>query len=246
MSENKTQTYFYYQVQPKAPVFKSFTYKSALKLNKGQRVKIPFGKRKINGFILEEGSTPLMEDKKIKEILELDQNSVPLGEKRLNWLKWLSTYYHYPLGSILNLSFLQQSFKKKNSPLKTDQTIIPQEAELLKLNREQENCVNEILKHPNFQTHLIHGVTGSGKTEVYIRLIAHTLKQNKQALVLLPEIFLTPQIVKRLEKKILNQIALLHSQISPAQKNKHGKVCFRVKKTYWWELGRLCFAPCPV
>ena len=218
MLKNKAQNYFYYQIQPKAPVFKSFTYKSVLKLDKGQRVKIPFGKRKINGFVLGEESAPLIEDQKIKEILELDQNSISLSEKRLNWMKWLSAYYHYPLGAILDLSFLQQSFKAKKTALKKAQNITFQQKELLKLNEEQQNCVNKILEHSGFQTHLIHGVTGSGKTELYIHLIAHVLNQNKQALVLLPEIFLTPQIVKRLEKKFLNQIALLHSQVSLSQK----------------------------
>ena len=245
MPENQSQTYFYYQVQPKAPVFKSFTYKSALKLNKGQRVKISFGKRNLNGFILEEEPTPLMEDQKIKEILNQDQNSIPLNEKRLNWMKWLSAYYHYPLGSILDLSFLQESFKKKDSTLKTNPVIAVQENRLLKLNKEQEDCVRKILQHPNFQTHLIHGVTGSGKTEVYIQLIAKALKQNKQILVLLPEIFLTPQIVQRLEKVFLNQIALLHSQVRPAQKKQTWKSLLSGQKNLLVGTRSALFCPLP-
>ena len=223
MSQNKDQNYFYYQVQPKAPVFKSFTYKSELKLNIGQRVKIKFGPRKINGWVLEEEPAPLIEKQKIKEILEWDESQPPLSSQRLNWMKWMSDYYYYPLGSILDLSFLQQSFKKKTELFKKTQNLLLQEEQLLKLNKEQAACVNKILKAAGFQTHLIHGVTGSGKTEVYAHLIAQTLKQNKQALVLLPEIFLTPQIIKRLEKIFLNQIALLHSQVSSAQKKKTWK-----------------------
>ena len=220
MLENKLQTFFYYQIQPKAPLFKSFTYKSKLKLKPGQRVKISFGKRQIHGWILGEKPVRLMEEKKIKEIVEWDQNSLALSEKRLNWMKWLSDYYHYPLGSILDLSFLKESFKKKTAVFEKAPSLNLQEGELLKLTKEQEDCVNQILKQPKFQTHLIHGVTGSGKTEIYIRLIAQTLKQSKQALVLLPEIFLTPQIVKRLEKIFGDQTALLHSQVSSANKKK--------------------------
>ena len=245
MPENKSQNYFYYQVQPKAPLFKSFTYKSVLKLNKGQRVKIPFGRRKINGWILEEESAGLMEDQKIKEILEWDQNQAPLNAKRLNWMKWLSDYYYYPLGPILDFSFLQQSFKKKDLEFKKTQTFVFQEENLLKLNKEQEDCVNKILKYPNFQTHLIHGVTGSGKTEIYIRLIAQTLKQNRQALVLLPEIFLTPQIVKRLEKFFLNQIALLHSQLSLSQRKQAWKSLLSGQKNLLVGTRSALFCPLP-
>ena len=246
MSKNKLQTFFYYQVQPKAPVFKSFTYKSELKLKPGQRVKIPFGRRQIKGWILGEEPAPLMEEQKIKEIAEWDQNSLALSGKRLNWMKWLSDYYHYPLGSILDLNFLKESFKKKESGFfEKTSSLNLQEEELLQLTKEQEDCVNQILKKPNFQTHLIHGVTGSGKTEVYIRLIVHTLKQNKQALVLLPEIFLTPQIFKRLEKIFGDQIALLHSQVSSANKKKAWKSLLSGQKNLLVGTRSALFCPLP-
>ena len=247
MPENKSQTYFYYQVIPKTPVFKSFTYKSLLKLARGQRVKIPFGRRKINGFIWREEKAPAVEEQKIKEILEWDQNSAVLGEERLNWLNWLSSYYHYPLGPIIDLSFLQASFKKRkdNSSLKIESAVTVQEDKMLKLNTEQQNCVNEILQQSDFQVHLIHGITGSGKTEVYIRLIAHTLKRNKQALVLLPEIFLTPQIVKRLETVFVNQVALLHSQVSQSQKTKVWKGLLSGQKKLLIGTRSALFCPLP-
>ena len=245
MSEDKSQNYFYYQVQPKAPVFKSFTYKSELKLNIGQRIKIPFGKRKINGFILKKDISSKIEEKKIKKIVEIDENSIPLSPKRLSWMKWLSDYYNYPLGSILDLSFLKENFKKKSIPLKSSLTSSFPEKALLKLNKEQEDCINKILKQTRFQTHLIHGITGSGKTEVYIHLIAHILKQKKQALVLLPEIFLTPQIVKRLEKSFLNQIALLHSQISFSQKKQAWKSLLSGQKNLLVGTRSALFCPLP-
>ena len=245
MSENKSQTYFYYQVQPKAPVFKSFTYKSVFQLSKGQRVKIPFGRRKITGWILEEELTSLADHQKIKEVLEWDQNSMPLSQERLSWLKWLSCYYHYPLGMIMDLSFLQGSFKKKNKADEETKRVAFQEDKFLKLNKEQKDCFNKILEYPHFQVHLIHGVTGSGKTEVYIHLIAHTLKQNKQALVLLPEIFLTPQIVKRLERVFLNQIALLHSQVSQAQKKQAWRDLLSGRKNLLVGTRSALFCPLP-
>ena len=196
------------------------------------------------GFLGDE-SAPIIKTEKIKEILEWDQNQPALSEKRLNWMKWLSDYYYYPLGSILDFSFLEQSFKKKSADFKKTQTFIFQEENLLKLNKEQADCVNKILKQSGFQTHLIHGVTGSGKTEVYIRLIAQALKKNRQALVLLPEIFLTPQIVNRLEKIFLNQIALLHSQISSSQKKQAWKSLLSGQKNLLVGTRSALFCPLP-
>lgn len=65
---------------------------------------------------------------------------------------------------------------------------------------------------------LLYGVTGSGKTAVFEQLIAHTLRQGKQALLLIPEISLTPQIVQRFQQAFGNQVALIHSGLSLGQR----------------------------
>ena len=88
----------------------------------------------------------------------------------------------------------------------------------LNLTVEQKHCVDSILKNKKFAVHLIHGVTGSGKTEIYKKLISSMLEKNRQVLVLLPEIFLTPQIVKRFSESFSSDTALLHSQITDKQK----------------------------
>ena len=239
-------SYFYFKVTPKVPVFKSFTYKSVLELQPGQRVKVPFGPRKINAVILEqEQIKPSVPN--IKEILELDHNSTPLSEERLNWLKWMSSYYRYPLGPIVDLSFLPGTFKKrKKSPFQErKKTSLFQEKSFLKLNQEQQNCVDKILKQKGFGVHLIHGVTGSGKTEVYTNLMAQTLEQDKQALVLLPEIFLTPQIVSRFSKPFPKQIALLHSQITIAQKKREWTALISGEKNLLVGTRSALFCPLP-
>lgn len=98
----KKSSGFYYKVAPKAPLFKTFTYKSATALERGQRAKIPFGSKKINGFILEEQNQLDCPASKIKEILEIDESSRPLDSARLSWLEWMSRYYYYPLGLVLD------------------------------------------------------------------------------------------------------------------------------------------------
>lgn len=88
-------------------------------------------------------------------------------------------------------------------------------AEGLSLNDEQTSAVAAISASlGQFHCHLVEGVTGSGKTEVYLQLIARTLAQGKQALILIPEIGLTPQTLARFQQRFTAQIEVLHSGLS--------------------------------
>ncbi len=88
----------------------------------------------------------------------------------------------------------------------------------LVLNAEQERALAAITEQQQFATTLLHGVTGSGKTEVYLQAIAHTLSQNKQALVLIPEIGLTPQTLARFEERFNVPIVVLHSGLNDRER----------------------------
>ena len=87
----------------------------------------------------------------------------------------------------------------------------------IKLTRDQISCSNEIL-NSNDKYFLLFGVTGSGKTEVYINLIKNVLKNNKTIIVLVPEISLTPQIVSRFKSVFDKNVAVLHSSLSEGEK----------------------------
>ena len=91
------------------------------------------------------------------------------------------------------------------------------EVEERKLTIEQEKVITKV-KLDKFQPYLIHGVTGSGKTEVYIQLIKQVINSQKQALVLVPEISLTPQLVDVFRKRFGGEIAILHSRLSNGEK----------------------------
>jgi primosomal protein N' (replication factor Y) (superfamily II helicase) len=87
------------------------------------------------------------------------------------------------------------------------------------LNSEQQLAINEVKNNFNKSTtYLLHGVTGSGKTEVYMELINEVIKNNKQAIVLVPEISLTPQIVNRFKQRFNDNIAVLHSRLNKGEK----------------------------
>ena len=87
----------------------------------------------------------------------------------------------------------------------------------INLNEEQQNVVDEF-ENSNDSTYLLYGVTGSGKTEVYIKIIEKYLKNNKGVIVLVPEIALTPLMISRLYTHFENQIAVLHSSLTSGQK----------------------------
>ncbi len=87
----------------------------------------------------------------------------------------------------------------------------------LKLTHEQQRVVDAIDLNTN-NTYLIHGVTGSGKTEVYIKLIKEVIKTGKTAILLVPEITLTAQIVDRFYKRFGNDVAIFHSALSEGEK----------------------------
>ncbi len=85
------------------------------------------------------------------------------------------------------------------------------------LTEEQENVLKKI-KFGKFKPYLLHGVTGSGKTVVYIKLIEKILKEGKEAILLVPEISLTPQVVEIFKKQFGKVVAILHSGLSNGEK----------------------------
>ena len=87
-----------------------------------------------------------------------------------------------------------------------------------KLTIEQQNVIKCIIDDKENKPFLLHGVTGSGKTEVYMRLIENNLKNKKEAIILVPEISLTPQLVQRFKKRFGNNVAILHSGLSNGEK----------------------------
>lgn len=92
------------------------------------------------------------------------------------------------------------------------------------LSDEQKDATTPILKHVSehsFSSFLLHGVTGSGKTEVYLELIVEALKRNRSALVIVPEIALTPQLLNRFESRLKQSVAVLHSGLRPPERWKH-------------------------
>ena len=91
----------------------------------------------------------------------------------------------------------------------------------LQLNKEQKNCYQKIktsIEEEIFQPYLLKGVTGSGKTEIYLRSIQRVLDLHKSAVMIVPEISLTPQTVERFQKRFGDQVAILHSGLTQKER----------------------------
>jgi primosomal protein N' (replication factor Y) (superfamily II helicase) len=98
------------------------------------------------------------------------------------------------------------------------------------LNSEQAHSLGAIadrLETGGFETFLLHGVTGSGKTEVYLRAMEHALRASRSCLILIPEISLTPQLIDRLNARFPGKVGILHSALSAAE-----------RWTQWWRIVR--------
>lgn len=93
-----------------------------------------------------------------------------------------------------------------------------EKSEALMLLPDQQTACEKIIEAKKQETFLIHGVTGSGKTEIYLQTIEAKLKEGKEAIVLVPEISLTPQMVERFKSRFGSEVAVLHSALSSGEK----------------------------
>ena len=193
----------------------------------GCRVKVPFGSSTRTGIIVETkklnaGQTAY----KIKNIHKVLDESRVLSTEMMETCKWAATYYHYPIGQVLFNALTP--IHRKGSPSPDRKLVFNEKSSKfqLKLNKEQSEVVIDIYKNiKQHQVHLLKGVTGSGKTEVYTKLAIDLLRSDAQVLIMVPEINLTPQTVNRFKKYLDLEPLEYHSNLTPLQKFKVWRAC---------------------
>ena len=200
------------------PLHNTFDYLCKEKVVIGSRVKVPFGSKKVTGIVLSHKDKSSFS--KLKEVEEVIDHEALLSKEILEFLTWSANYYHHPIGEVLSNAIPKNLRNGKPALLKK-----PSEANVkvsstdIQLTTEQSFAINEVLKSSSeFNGFLLHGVTGSGKTEVYLNITERLLKTGKQVLVLVPEIGLTPQMISRFEERIEGQVVAVHSQLNDTQK----------------------------
>lgn len=250
------------------------------KIKLGIRVKVPFGKMELEGFVVEVKDSSDVEVKDILDVIDdeaiLNSELLELGKKmQEDTLSTLISCYQIMLpkalkaknGQVINKKFDTYYYLNKDivcyGKLSTSQekiinlcmekefvlrkelvdislsslnTLIKKNILLEKklehyrlsynekiepkkeLTNDQKSVVDEVLANTGYFPYLLFGVTGSGKTEVYMELIEDALNKGKTSIVLVPEISLTPQMVLRFQKRFGDNIAAIHSALSDGEK----------------------------
>ncbi|MBX9787066.1 MAG: primosomal protein N' [Alphaproteobacteria bacterium] len=202
------------------PLKEAFDYTCDSTVSIGVLVKVPFGARKSYGIVWKgKGTYP---SKKCKTVFEVFEN-VCLPEVSLKFIEWVSEYTMAFPGQILKMVLpLPEAFdmKRKSTlkPLKFTPIDTPQKPQLSMDQWAAAEDIKRSLEGGEFQTFLLEGVTGSGKTEVYFDAIENVLANKGQALVLLPEIALTAQWLQRFEARFGFRPALWHSETKKSEK----------------------------
>ncbi|MDD5455106.1 MAG: primosomal protein N' [Candidatus Ratteibacteria bacterium] len=192
------------------------------KAQAGARCVASVGKRTCQGFILQRVSKkPPFPTKPILEI----PDDVPIFSKEMfEFTKELANYYFMPWIKVLKAALppgLNNKKGLKSEPVVENNPDFSYNRPSYSLTEEQKDAVSQIQKSIDKQEHkifLIHGITGSGKTEIYLESIFHSLKQKKGAIFLVPEISLTPQMIKSFKERFGKRLALYHSGLTPKQR----------------------------
>ncbi len=217
---------FYYDIAIGLPLRQCFTYKSNVELKKGIRVLVPFGNKKLVGIVIKKtiNSHLIQKSESIKDVISIIDNHTCFNSSIFNTILWASEYYHHPIGEVF-FSFIPPILRKVNDKTicslgETSKYKINEQDKIFKLTDEQKSILLKLSKIRKFKPSLIYGVTGSGKTEIYLQLAEKFLLENKSILVLVPEINLIPQLAKRFQNRFDGDIGIYHSKQTPNQRLK--------------------------
>ena len=214
---------FYYDIAVGLPLRQCFTYKSKEVIKKGKRVIVPFGSKSIVGIVVKKIAKP-KSLKGLKEIISIADEHSCFSGSIFEAITWASDYYHHPIGEVF-FSFMPTLLRKQNDKIIIDlddntEYKLNEEDKKLKLTKEQNINLSKLNKVEKFSPSLIYGVTGSGKTEIYLQLAEKFILQNKSILILVPEINLIPQLEKRFKDRFNGDIGVYHSRQTPNQRLK--------------------------
>lgn len=206
----------YYAVAVNTPFNKSIlSYSYHEKLQPGDMVKVPLGKRETLGVILKE--TEIESGITYKEIKETLEYQFKITKDYLDLITLVANYYYYPVGQLCFDIFP----KKMKRPRGEAPTIQGTSISKLAPNEEQSIVIEKIkstFSANQFNQFLIHGVTGSGKTLIYVELMKKIISSGKSVLFLLPEINLTPQFVKDLSEQLGCPLISYNSSLNDSER----------------------------
>ena len=206
---------YYYEVAPNRIIRSSnntFTYASTEPLVVGQVVSIEVGKQTNVGIVMKKVSRPNYATKEVASVIDLP----PLPSPLIGLAEWMSTYYHTHFATVLQ-TILPRGIQKNRRPRKIAQHAPIRDRTHFVLTEEQSSAVATV-SDMSPGSALLHGVTGSGKTRVYIELVQRTLAEGRSAIVLVPEIALTSQLLDEFTA-LFEHIIVTHSKQTEAERH---------------------------
>ena len=194
----------------------------------GDRVLVPLGARKVVGIVTGLAQTTQLEAKRVKSVLRVFNDVAPLGGEWLKTMNFAADYYLRSRGEAA-ISALPQFFRSAPSPQYEKRLAKLRELKAKKirrepapeLNDEQKAAADAVAKSSGYAPFLLFGVTGSGKTEVYLHIIESILSRDSEAQVMLlvPEINLTPQLEARVRGRFVDTtVVTLHSGLTQLER----------------------------
>ncbi len=201
------------------------------KVQIGTVVKVPFGNgnRVRNGYVIDLADEPNWDVDKIKDIKAVSENALSIESKLIKLARWMKKTYGCTMISALKTVMpVKEKIREQKGRVDT-RDLIPEFRPIEELETAQQEIVDDFICDLDMDTnnspeactkdtYLLHGVTGSGKTEVYIRMAEEVIKRGKDVIVLVPEIALTYQTVARFSSYFQDSIAILNSQLSKGEK----------------------------
>src|SRR6516164_1020199 len=185
------------------PLSRSFVYRTDEPIEIGSRVVVSFRKREVEGFVV--GIRKERPDREVLPIVSVIDQSPLMRPEIFELCRWISEYYVSPLGEVLKGALppgilpkhVERGLTVSGPPPATTSrsNVVAGFSPRPTLTSDQSRALQTIIGAPDFHPILLHGVTGSGKTEIYMRAAEHFLATGKTSLILVPEIGLTPQLM---------------------------------------------------
>ena len=231
----------YCRVALDVPLAGPFDYQVTQAVVRGDRVIVPFGRRRLVGVVIETDVQPSVAKQQIRP-LERVLNDLPaLGERWLELAQFAAAYYQRPVGEVM-LPALPVPLRRASSyegkragqqgPIERHHKRLARlkkadtpdtQVQPIALNAEQQAAVDALVATDGFKAFLLFGVTGSGKTQVYLAAAQAVLARGGRVLFLVPEINLTPQFAQALQARLGGvvsdaEVAILHSRLADGER----------------------------
>ena len=206
---------------------KSFSYRipEGMVLHVGDPVLVPFGRGKKKAYVLSIHERVCFPEEKIKDIDSVLDKEFSVEEELLSLAVWMSREYGTGLNQCLRTVIPVKKKVKKRG--KATELLWKAEEVPLSLTKEQANVLEgiKLVFSKGEKAALLFGVTGSGKTEVYLKLMEEIIRKGKEVIFLIPEISLSFQTRSRIEKRFPGLVSVLHSKMSQGERAESMEKC---------------------